>query len=381
MNLTEEQKKIQSATNNLSVKELAPQAARLDKESAFPFDGLKKLGAEGLLGLTIPKALGGRGADNVSFVLVTEAIAKSCASTALIFLTHSLLIRAIALAGTDEQKHRLLPPLLAGERIGAFAFTEAASGSNSLSIATKAVTDGDSLIINGSKSKITGAQEAQVYFVILRTDEAKTPLDLSAVIVEKGTPGFSFGNNSDFMGLRGTSNGELNFQDCRVPRTNILGTENGYMKISPAYASQAMLGMSAISLGIAQAAVAVAIEHAKTRQIGEEHISGYQGVQFLIAEMNASLAASRALTYSTAQDIDSQQAPSPLPLYMAKLHATEMAIEVTKKALAVLGGSGYSKKHPVERYHRDAMGINLHFSTPEKLKGMLGKMALGLPPM
>jgi butyryl-CoA dehydrogenase len=381
MNLSDIQKKIQAAARDLSLKELAPQAAQVDKKRSFPLDGLNKLGAASFLGLTVPQALGGRGADNISFMLVTEAIAKSCASTALVFLTHSLATRALAVAGTDEQKQRLLPAMITGEKLGALAVTEAASGSNSLAISTQAVADGDSFIVNGAKTLITGAEQAQVYIIVLRTDGAKAPLDLSAIIIEKDTPGFSFGKKADFMGLCGASNGDLVFENCRVPKANLLGPENGYMSVGPAYASHAMLGMAAISLGIAQAAVDVATEHAKTRQNGELPISSYQGIQFLIAEMNTALAASRALTYSAAQQLDSQQPPSPLPLYMAKLNATEMAIDVTNKALQVLGGTGYSREFPLERYYRDARGLTLHFTNSEKLKGMLGKMFLGLPPI
>ncbi|MFX1253411.1 MAG: acyl-CoA dehydrogenase family protein [Promethearchaeota archaeon] len=381
MNLTENQKKIQEEARDLALKEIGPQASKVDKERFYPRDGIKKLGAAGFLGLTVPEALGGRGADTISFVLATEAISRSCASTGLVFLTHSLVTRAVAVAGTDEQKKRLLPAMIAGEKLGALALTEAASGSNSLAIETKAVADGDDFIVNGTKSLITGAKEAQVYIVVLRTDGAKTPLDLSAIIIEKDTPGFSFGKNSDFMGLCGISNGNLVFENCRVPKANLLGSENGYMRVGPAYASHAMLGMAAISLGIAQAAVDAATEHAKTRKNGEKPISSYQGIQFMIAEMTTALAASRELTYSGAQSIDSQQPPSPLPLYMSKFNATEMAIDVTNKALRLHGGTGYSRNFPLERHYRDAIGISLHFSTSEKLKEMVGKMLLGLPPL
>lgn len=380
MNLLDEQKKIQKEARELSSKELAPRADKVDKERSFPSEGLKILGDAGFFGLTIPKPLGGRGVDNVSFVLATEAIAKSCASTALVFLMHSLITRAIAIAGNDEQKKKILPSMLSGENLGALAMTEANSGSNTLAIETKAVSDGDSFIINGKKALITGAEHAHFYSVVLRTDGAKSPLDLTAIIVEKGTPGFSFGKKSNFMGLCGISNGELIFENCRVPKANLLGPENGYMSVGPAYASHAMLGMAAISLGIAQAAVDTAIEYAKTRKNGEKPISGYQGIQFLIAEMSSALAASRELTYSAALP-QNNTPPSPLPLYMAKLNATEMAIDVTNKAMHIFGGTGYSRNLPLERYYRDARGIPLHFSTLEKLKDTLGKMLLGLPPM
>ncbi|MFX1529456.1 MAG: acyl-CoA dehydrogenase family protein, partial [Promethearchaeota archaeon] len=168
MNLSDAQKKIQAEARDLSLKEIAPQADGVDKERSFLLDGLKKLGAAGLLGLTVPQALGGGGTDSISFVLATEAIARSCASTALVFLTHSLVTRALAMVGNDEQKRRLLPTMIAGEKLGALALTEAASGSNSLALATEAIADGDSFIVNGTKTLITGAEQAQVYIVVLR---------------------------------------------------------------------------------------------------------------------------------------------------------------------------------------------------------------------
>lgn len=380
MNLSNEQELIQQTARDIAGRELAPRAAKVDREQVFPREGLKKLAEAGFLGITVPEAMGGGGADTLSFVLATEAIAGGCASTTLVFLTHGVVARALAAAGSDEQKNRFLSALIAGHRLGALAATEPTSGSNPLAITTKAVGDGNDFIVNGTKTFITAAEEAEVYLVILRTDRARSPVDLSALIIEKGTPGFSFGKKEDFMGLRGASDGELIFQDCRVPRTNLLGPENGYLTIMPQFVGPALLGMAGISLGIAQAAVDAAVEHAKTREIAGQSIGQYQGVQYLIAEMSTALAAARALTYSAAQQLDSQQSPSPLPLYMAKLYATEMAIEVAHKALQVHGGHGYSRELPVERYYRDARGLTLHFTPSEMLKGVLGKMLMGMPP-
>jgi alkylation response protein AidB-like acyl-CoA dehydrogenase len=182
------------------------------------------------------------------------------------------------------------------------------------------------------------------------------------------------------MGHRASSDVELIFQDFRVPKANLLGEENGYLAVMPKFAGLAMVGAAAISLGIAQAAVDAATEHAKTREVAGQPIGQYQGVQYLIAEMSTALAAARALTYSAAQQLDGPQPPSPLPLYMAKLHATEMAIEVAHKALQVHGGTGYSRELPLERYYRDARGLTLHFTPSEMLKGMLGRMLMGMPP-
>ncbi len=379
MNLSDEQKMIQQTARKMAQEELATRAAQVDREQIFPRDGLGKLAEAGYLGMTVPKAMGGGGADTLSFVLVTEAIASGCASTALVFLTHAAVARALAAAGSDEQRDRILPALLAG-RLAALAATEPASGSNPLAITTKATSNGDEFVVNGNKHFITGAEEAEVYLVLVRTDQAKSPADLSALVIEKGTPGFSFGKKEDNMGLRGTSDGELIFEDCRVPRTNLLGAENGYLAVMPKFVGLAMLGCAGISLGIAQTAVDAAIEHAKTREIAGQAIGQYQGVQYLIAEMSTALAAARALTYSAAQQLDGQQPPSPLPLYMAKLYATEMAIDVTHKALQVHGGTGYSRELPLERYYRDARGLTLHFTPSEMLKGVLGKMLMGMPP-
>jgi alkylation response protein AidB-like acyl-CoA dehydrogenase len=267
LNLSNEQKMVRETANKIALQELAPRAADVDRERIFPRYGLQKLAEAGFLGITVPEAMGGGGSDTLSFVLVAEAIAKACPSTALVFVTHAVVSRALAIAGSDEQKKRLLQAITAGKKLAAFAATEPASGSNPFAITTKAGSDGDDFVVNGAKHFITGAEEAEVYLAILRTDQAKSPADLSALIIEKGTPGFSFGKKEDGMGLRGSSDGELIFQDCRVHRTNLLGAENGYLAVMPKFAGLAMVGTAGISLGIAQAAVDAAIEHAKTREI------------------------------------------------------------------------------------------------------------------
>ena len=381
MNFTDEQKIIQETVRKIAQQELAPRSAEVDRDQTFPADGLQQLAKAGFLGMAVPEALGGGGTDTLSFVLAVEAIAQGCASTALLFLTHSIVSRALSTAGSDEQKSRFLPAMIRGERLGALAATEPDAGSNPLAIATEAKAEGDDFVVNGTKVFITAAEEAEVYLVVLRTGQAKTPVDLSALIIEKGTPGFSFGKKDEGMGLRGISGGELVFEDCRVPRVNLLGAENGYLGVAMSFAGLAMVGAAAISLGIAQGSVEATIAHAKTRVIADQPIGHYQGIQFLVAEMNTVLAAARALTYSAAQQLDGPQPASPIPLYMAKLYATETAIDVTHKALQVHGGSGYSRELPLERYYRDARGLTLHFTPSEMLKGMLGKMLMGMPPI
>jgi len=242
------------------------------------------------------------------------------------------------------------------------------------------VSDGDDFAVNGNKTLIHCSEEAEVYLIVLRTDQARSPADLSILIIEKGTPGFSFGKKEDNMGLRGTSDGELIFQDCRVPKANLLGAENGFLAIFPKFIGLAMLGAAGVSLGIAHAAADAAISHAKSREVAGQVIGEYQGVQYLVAEMSTALAAARALTYSAAEQLEGPEPPSLLPVFMAKLCATEMAIEVTHKALQVHGGTGYSRDLPLERYCRDARGLTLHLTPSEVLKGMLGKMLMDMPP-
>jgi len=383
MVMISDRKMIWETVSKIAKQELAPRAAEVDRTGNYPRDGLRKLAEAGFLGMTVPEAMGGGGADSLSFVMATEAIAKGCPSTASAFVAHAFVAGALAAAGSDEQKSRFLPAMTAGYRLGAFAGTETVSGANPFAIATKAVSDGDDFVVNGTKAFITSSEEAEVYLVLLRTDQARSPADISALIMEKGTPGFSFGRKEDHMGLRGSSDGELIFQDCRVPRANLLGAENGYyLAILPQIQGLAMLGAAGISLGIAQAAADAAISHAKTREVAGQSIGQYQGVQYLVAEMSTALAEARALTYSAAEQLDGNgsQPPSPLPLFMAKLSATETAIDVTHKALQVHGGTGYSRELPLERYYRDARGGTLHFIPSEMLKGMLGRMLMGMPP-
>lgn len=381
MNLTQEQRNLQETAQNVAQRELAPRAAAVDRDLAFPAEGLEQLAAAGLLGMTVPEALGGSGADALSFVLATEAIAQACASTALVFLTHSIVSRALSAAGSDAQKKRYLPAMVKGEQLGAIAVSEQDAGSNAGALSLKARADGDELVIDGRKILITAAGQADVYVVILRSEKAEGPLDLSALVVEKGTPGFSAGKIDEGMGLRGTSWGELVFENCRVPRTNLLGPENGYPGVAVSYAGLAMVGTAAIALGIAQAAVDAAVAHAKNRVIAGQAIGQHQGVQYLLAEMGTGLAAARALTLSATRQLDQPPPASPVPLYMAKLHATEMAIDVAHKALQVHGGHGYRRELPLERYYRDARGLTLHFTPSELLKSMLGRMLMGMPPM
>lgn len=379
--LSETQELLRKTAREIAQKELAPKAAEIDRSYLFPWESVRKLAAAGLLGMVVPSEWGGGGMDTLSFVLSVEQIAKVCASTALIMVTHTSVCKGILVAGNAAQKRRFLPALSRGERLGAFAVHEAGCGSISAAIETRAeVKDkGGDFLVNGSKIFITNAGEAEVYLVLVRTDPSKGTQGISLLIIEKGIPGFSFGKKDERMGLNGVSSRELFFQDCQVSPENLLGKEGeGSSIVGQALINFAFLGAAAISTGIAQAALEAAISHARERRIAGIPIGAHQAIQFLIAEMSLSVAAARSLLYQAVFNIDNAASAPPIDTRQAKLYASEMAIEVTHKALQVYGGHGYHKDFPLERYYRDARGLTLHYKTSELIKEDIGKMLTGV---
>jgi butyryl-CoA dehydrogenase len=377
--LTIEQKLIQQTAYEIAQKELAPRAAEIDKTYTFPWDGLRKLAATGILGMTAPLNYGGGGTDTLSFVLAKEEIAKVCASTALIIVSHAAVCRCILTGDNEAQKKRFLPSLAQGEKIGAFAVHEENSGAVASAIETTAIADGDHYIVNGSKIFITNAGEAEIFLVLVLTDKSKGPEGISLLIIEKGTPGFSLGVEYKKMGLNGVSSHELVFQDCRVPKENLLGQEGeGLQIVTNAIVGFGFLGAAAISLGIAQAALDASIKYGKNRIIAGQPIGANQGIQYLIAEMSVAIDAARSLLYWTVYKSKDTSSYKIVDALKAKLFTSEMAIGVTNIALQVHGGHGYCNELPIERYYRDARGLTLHFKTSELLKGDIGKTLMRL---
>jgi alkylation response protein AidB-like acyl-CoA dehydrogenase len=377
--LTEAQELTRQTAREIAQKELAPRAAEVDRACLFPWEGIQKLSTAGLLGMIVPPELGGGGADTYSFVLVIEEIARACASTALIMVSHAADAKGILVAGNEAQKRRFLPALASGEKLGAFAVHEEGCGSAAAAIETKAELRGDFYKVNGSKIFITSAQEAEVYLVLVRTDPGKGPQGISLLILEKGTPGFSFGKQDERMGFNGVSSRELVFADCLVPRENLLGGEGeGLQIVGQALINFAFLGAAAISIGIAQAALEASIRHARQRQIAGTPIGAHQAIQFLIAEMSLEVSAARALLFQAIFNLENPRPGPAIDTRQAKLYASEMAIAVTNKALQIHGGHGYHKDYPLERYYRDARGLTLHYKTSELLKEDIGKMLLAV---
>ena len=378
-NLNSDQQMLRQTLRQIAQKELAPRAANIDRTSAFPAEGLAKLAASGVLGLTLPAAVGGGGANSVSFVLAVEEVAKACASTALVFVTHAVASLGVLIGGQEPLKRRYLPALARGEKLAAFAATEAGSGANPVAIQTSARKQDDRYVVNGSKVFITSGGEADLYLTVVRTSDAPGPAGLSLLAVEKDSPGLSMGRKDDRMGLNGSSPREIVFQDCAVPVENLLGAEGGFMPLGMAMGGLGALGAAAMALGLSQAALEASISHARSRVVLKQPIGAYQGIQFLVSEMGAAVDAMRAHVYYAAFVRDTTPPPH-LDVFKAKLFATETALEVIDKGLQVHGGQGYTKDLPLERYYRDARGLTLHFSPSETLKETIGKFLLGLMP-
>ncbi len=379
LNLTAEQLQIQNLARDVAQKELAPRAAEIDRTSTFPRDGLKKLAEVGLMGLSIPREFGGNKSDALSCVLAMEELAKACPSTAEIVATHLDASAAIVAGGSDNVKRQFLPSLASGGKLGAFAVSEAGVGCNAFNVEASARADGEFYVVNGTKVFITSGEEADVYIVVVRTNpEQPGPMGQSDLLIEKGTPGVSFGTRYERMGFRGTSPRELTFEDCRVPKANLLGGEGGFMGVQMAIGGPGQLGVAAISLGIAQAAVEAAIKYAKERlQVGKQPLTAYQAVKFMLVEMSTAVDAARAMVYRAAITRDNPPPGPPLDCFKAKLFTTEMAVEVTNKALQVHGGTGYCSDLPIERYYRDARGLTLHALPTEMLKDTIAMFLLG----
>jgi len=363
--LTDEQLMIQTMVRDFSREVIAPTAAERDKTKEFPGDNLKQLGELGFMGMMVPPEYNGSGADTVSYVLALSEVAYSCASTAVVMSVHnSIVCESILKYGTEDQKQRFLKPLATSEIIGAFALTEPNAGSDPVRQTTKAVRDGDSYILNGTKRFITTGKNAGVVIVTAKTDEAKRHKGISAFLVKKGTPGFSAGPLEDKMGLRASDTVDLLFEDCRVPAENMLGKEGEGFKIAMTGLDGGRIGISAQSVGVAQAALDAAVQYAKEREQFGQSISRFQGLRWIAADMATEIEAARQLMLSASAMKDRGENYTA-QASMAKLFSSEMVNRVTAKALQIHGGYGYIKEYPVERYYRDARVFTIYEGTSE----------------
>ncbi|MBI2061098.1 MAG: acyl-CoA dehydrogenase family protein [Nitrospirae bacterium] len=352
--MTGEQREIRGHVRQIAQKEIAPRAAKTDATGSFPRENMDLLARLGLLGLAMPKENGGSGEGALSFCLAIEEIAKACASTATAYATQTHCAYPIMMAGSEEQRQRWLPALATGEKIGAIAFTEPQAGSDIGAMAATAERRSGEYLLNGRKMFITNGTEAGIFVVFASTDKAAGKKGFTAFVVEGGTRGLHAGPAEDKMGIRGSVTCSLEFQDCVVPEDHRLGNEGDGFALAFRFFDRSRPGIGALSVGIAQAALDYAAAYALERKQFGRPIADFQAIQFLLADMATSIAASRLLVYHAAMQTDRGSDGSRSGASMAKLFASDTAMRVTTDAVQILGGYGYSKEYPVERYMRDA---------------------------
>ncbi len=362
---TKEQEMIRSMVCEFAEHEVKPYAAKIDETGEFPWQTINKMAKLNLLGLPIPREYGGAGVDTISYAMAVEEISKRCASTAVIMSVHtSVGTYPIYLFGTEEQKRRFLIPLAKGERIGAFALTEPSAGSDAAAAQTTAVQKQDHYILNGSKIFITNGAVAGSVIVIAMTDRSKGYKGMSAIIVERETEGFTYGSKEKTMGMIGSDTSELVFENCRVPKENLLGREGMGFKIAMKALDGGRIGIAAQALGIAQAALTESIKYAKDREQFGRPIAKFQASQWMVANMATEIAAARMLV-NHASYLKDQGLNFSKEAAMAKLYASEVAMRATTKAIQIHGGYGYTKDYPVERFFRDAKVTEIYEGTSE----------------
>ena len=373
--LTEEQRMILELVDEVSEKEIAPLADEIAAKGEFPRKNIEKLASLDLFGLTIPKKYGGLEMGYLTWTLVAERISRACATTGLIFGANLLCTFPLLKFGSEEQKERFLPPLAQGRSLGAFALTEPEAGSDAGNVQTTARKEGDGYILNGNKIFITNGEVADIYIIIANVDRKRGARGLAAFIVEKGTEGFSFGQHFKKMGLEALPNVELIFKDCFVPRENLLDREGRGFRIAMETFAAGRIGVGIGALGIAEAAFRKARDYSKERVQFGRSISSFQAVQHILADMATKIEASRYLLYKAAWLLD-QGKPFEKYASMGKLYASETAMWVTTKAVQVLGGYGYMKDYPVERYMREAKLFEIIEGTSEIQRGIIANIVL-----
>ena len=363
---TEYQAAIRDLSREIADKEIRPIAAEYDREAKFPWPVVKVLAETDLFRVYIDDEYGGisDGSPIMNMVIVTEELSKACGGVALSFAGTALGTLPIILSGNEEQKKRWLPDIAAGRKLAAFALTEPQAGSDAGAVRTTAIREGDHYVMNGTKQWITNGGEAEIYSVICLTNPAKGPRGASCIVVEKGTPGFTFGKKEDKLGIRASATRELIFQDCRVPVENCLGREGtGFITAMKTF-DVSRPGVGAQAVGIAAGAFDLALEYACTRRQFGSPVGSFQGLRFMLADMATKVEAARALVYATARYIDTKPKERPtLYAAMAKCFASDVAMEVTVDAVQIFGGYGYMHDYPIEKYMRDAKITQIYEGT------------------
>src|ERR1700690_639283 len=371
--LTEEQVMIRDLARQIAEEKIVPVRAELDESGEFPWDIMKTLAQSDLFGLFIPEVYCGLGKGCFELSIAVEELSRACLGVSTTYAANALGTYPLLLFGSDDQKKKYLPDIAAGKRLVAFGLTEANAGSDAGGTQTTARLDGNEYVINGTKQWITNGGEAEIYTIIAITDRSKGPRGASAFVVEKGTPGFTFGKKENKMGIRASATTELIFDNCRVPRENLIGKEGMGFVVAMKTLDNSRTGVGSQGVGVAQGAFDEAVKFSRQRvQFGHPVIT-FQAVQHMLADMATSIEAARALVYAVSRLVDSGAKGKSKESAMAKVFATDLGMRVTTNALQVMGGSGYMKEYPVEKMMRDAKILQIYEGTNQIQRNVIGK--------
>lgn len=374
--LNEEQSDIRDMVRRFTAEKLTPYAESWDEQNYFPREVYSQMAGLGLMGMTTPEEYGGSALSRLTGALAYEELAKGDMATAVGLSVHNMITGSIARFGNEEQRRRWVPRLAAGELLGAFSLSEAGSGSDAASLQCRAEPRGDEYILNGSKMWVTNAGEADIYMLMARTMPGQGAAGVSCFIVEKGTPGFQFGKTERKMGLRSSPTRELIFEDCAIPVAQRLGQEGQGFKIALSSLDGGRVNIGAIAVGVAQAAFETATHYAQERAQFGQAIGAFQAIQFMLADMAIKIEAARLLVYEAAYKMDTGQSAG-MYASMAKCFAADTAMEVTTNAVQVLGGAGYVRDYPVERYMRDVKVAQIFEGTNQIQRVVIARSLLG----
>ena len=371
--LTEEQQMIRDLARQIAEEKVVPVRAELDEKEEFPWEIMKVLAQSDLFGLFIPEEYGGLGKASLELCIAVEEISRACLGVATTYAANALGTFPILLFGTEDQKNKYLPDIAAGKRFVAFGLTEPNAGSDAGGIQTTARLDGNEYVLNGLKQWITNGGEAEIYTVIAITDRSKGPRGASAFVVEKGTPGFTFGKKEKKLGIRCSATRELVFEDCRVSEENIIGREGLGFIVTMRTFDRTRPGIGAQAVGLAQGAFEAAVAYARERHQFEKPIISFQAVQHILADMAVQIEASRALVYAVARWVDTN--PKDISKYsaMAKVFPTDVAMKVTTDAVQIFGGYGFMRDYPVEKMMRDAKILQIYEGTNQIQRNVIGQ--------
>jgi len=372
--LTPEQKMIQDLARKVAEEKMLPVRAELDEKEEFPWEIVKISAEAGLMGVSMPEEYEGFGGGILEYCLVAEELSRVCLGIATSVVASGLGAMPILLFGNPEQKKKYLPDIAKGRKLAAFGLTEADAGSDAGAIRTTAARTAEGYVLNGTKQWITNGGEAEIYSIIAMTDRSKGPRGASALIVEKGTPGFNFGRKEKKMGIRASATRELVFQDCFIPKENLIGKEGMGFIVTMRTFDRTRPGVGAQGVGLAQGALDEAVRYAREREQFEKKIISFQAIQHLLADMATLVEAARALVYSIARYIDQAENPKEISKVsgMAKVFASDVAMKVTTDAVQILGGYGYMRDYPVEKMMRDAKILQIYEGTNQIQRNIIG---------